>query len=42
MVCLPLSAMAFGFSLLEQGRRCEVIDECASGLQGIPEGYFID
>jgi hypothetical protein len=40
--CLPLSAMALGFSLLERGRRCEVMDECASGFTGHPEGYFID
>jgi hypothetical protein len=33
MVCLPLS-MALGFSLLEQGRRCEVTDECVSGFDG--------
>jgi hypothetical protein len=31
--CLPLS-MALGFSLLEQGRRWEVMDECASGFAG--------
>jgi hypothetical protein len=31
--CLPLS-MALGFSLLEQGRRREVMDECASGFAG--------
>jgi hypothetical protein len=29
-----------GFSLLEQGRRCEVIDECASGFAGHPSGLF--
>jgi hypothetical protein len=39
MGCLPLS-MALGFSLLEQGRRCEVIDECASGFAGHPRGLF--
>jgi hypothetical protein len=37
--CLPLS-MALGFSILEQGRRCEVIDECASGFAGHPRGLF--
>jgi hypothetical protein len=40
MGCLPLFAMALGFSLLEQGRRCEVIDECASGFAGHPRGLF--
>jgi hypothetical protein len=37
--CLPLS-MALGFSLLEQGRKCEVMDECASGFAGHPRGLF--
>jgi hypothetical protein len=37
--CLPLS-MALGFFLLEQGRRCEVMDECASGFAGHPRGLF--
>jgi hypothetical protein len=37
--CLPLS-MALGFSLLEQGRRCEVMEECASGFAGHPRGLF--
>jgi hypothetical protein len=36
---LPLS-MALGFSVLEQGRRCEVMDECASGFAGHPRGLF--
>jgi hypothetical protein len=40
MGCLPLSAMALGFSLLERGRRCEVMDECASGFAGHPRGLF--
>jgi hypothetical protein len=40
MGCLPLSAMALGFSLLERGRRCEVMDECASGFVGRPRGLF--
>jgi hypothetical protein len=39
MGCLPWS-MALGFSLLEQGRRCEVIDECVSGFAGHPRGLF--
>jgi hypothetical protein len=39
MGCLPLS-MVLGFSLLEQGRRCEVMDECASGFAGHPSGLF--
>jgi hypothetical protein len=33
MVCLPLS-MAMGFSLLEQGRICEMMVEFASGFPG--------
>jgi hypothetical protein len=32
--------MAMGFSLLEHGRRCEVMDECASGFAGHPRGLF--
>jgi hypothetical protein len=39
MGCLPLS-MALGFSLLEQGKRCEVMDECASGFAGHLRGLF--
>jgi hypothetical protein len=39
MGCLPLS-MALGFSLLDQGRRCEVMDECVSGFAGHPRGLF--
>jgi hypothetical protein len=39
MGCLPLS-MALGFSLLEQRRRCEVMDECASGFAGHPSRLF--
>jgi hypothetical protein len=39
MVCLPLS-MALGFSLLEQGRRCEVMDECVIGFAGHLSGLF--
>jgi hypothetical protein len=39
MGCLPLS-MALGFSLPEQGRRCEVMDECASGFAGHLRGLF--
>jgi hypothetical protein len=38
--CLPLSAMALGFSLLERGRRCEVMDECAD-LQGIQRAILL-
>jgi hypothetical protein len=34
MGCLPLSAIALGFSLLERGRRCEVMEEYASGFAG--------
>jgi hypothetical protein len=40
MGCLPLSAMALGFSLLERGRRCEVMKEYASGFAGHPKGLF--
>jgi hypothetical protein len=29
-----------GVFLLEQGRRCEVMDECASGFVGHPRGLF--
>jgi hypothetical protein len=32
--------MALGFSLLERGRRCEVMEECASGFAGYPRGLF--
>jgi hypothetical protein len=42
MGCFPLSAMALGFSPLEQGGRCEVMEEYASGFAGYPGGYFID
>jgi hypothetical protein len=37
---LPLSAMALGFSILKRGRRCEVMEECASGFAGHPRGLF--
>jgi hypothetical protein len=43
MGCFPLSAMALGFFLLwSKGRRCEVMELCASGFAGYPGGYFID
>jgi hypothetical protein len=42
MGCFPLSAMALGFSPLEQGGGCEVMEEYASGFAGHPGGYFID
>jgi hypothetical protein len=41
MGCFPLSAMALGFSPMEQWRRCEVMEEYASGFAGHPGGYFI-
>jgi hypothetical protein len=40
MGCFPLSAMTLGFSLLERGGRCEVMEECASGVAGHPRGLF--
>jgi hypothetical protein len=40
MGCLPLSAIALGFSLLERERRCEVMEEYASGFAGHPRGLF--
>jgi hypothetical protein len=40
MGCFPLSAMALGFSPLEQGGRCEVMEEYASGFAGHPRGLF--
>jgi hypothetical protein len=40
MGCLPLSSIALGFSLLEQGRRCEVMEEYASGFAGHPRRLF--
>jgi hypothetical protein len=30
----------FGVSLMEWGRRCEVMEECASGFAGHPRGLF--
>jgi hypothetical protein len=42
MGCFPLSAMALGFSPLEQGTRCEVMEVYASGFAGYQGGYFID
>jgi hypothetical protein len=42
MGCFPLSAMALGFFSSEQGGRCEVMEEYASGFAGYPGGYFID
>jgi hypothetical protein len=41
MGCFPLSAMALGFSPLEQGGRCEVMEVYTSGFAGYPGGYFI-
>jgi hypothetical protein len=41
MGCFPLSAMALGFSPLEQGRRCEVMEVYANGFAGHQGGYFI-
>jgi hypothetical protein len=38
MGSFPLSAMALGFSLLE--RKCEVMEEYASGFAGYPGGLF--
>jgi hypothetical protein len=40
--CFPLSAMALGFSPVEQWRRCEVMEVYASGFAWHPGGYFID
>jgi hypothetical protein len=40
MGCFPLSAMTLGFSLLERGRRCEVMEEYASGFAGHLRGLF--
>jgi hypothetical protein len=40
MGCLPLSAMALGFSLLKRGRRGEIMDEGVSGFAGHPRGLF--
>jgi hypothetical protein len=42
MGCFPLSSMALGFSSLSRGRRCEVMEEYASGFAGQPGAYFID
>jgi hypothetical protein len=42
MGCFPLSAMALGFSPVEQWRRCEVMEVYASGFARYPGGYFID
>jgi hypothetical protein len=42
MGCFPLSAIALGFSPVEQWRRCEVMEVYASGFAGYPVGYFID
>jgi hypothetical protein len=41
MGCFPLSAMALGFSLLEQGEKMEVMEVYASGFAGHQGGYFI-
>jgi hypothetical protein len=42
MGCFPLSAIALGFSPVEQWRRCEVMEVYASGFAGYPVGYFIE
>jgi hypothetical protein len=41
MGCFSLSAMALGFSPVEQWRKCEVMEVYASGFAGYPGGYFI-
>jgi hypothetical protein len=41
MGCFPLSDMALGFfSSGAGGRRCEVVEEYASGFAGHPGGLF--